>query len=147
MAFCLRMVPKTSQNDIDEFLLHLRRFHLVNLEGGTPTALLMKGVTFYSIETDWDVDEYGRLWVTREHYIHHRDRGHHFRKYLKYLQDPCDNCQHGRPCKRNGDCTTVHGFCLDTDIRLPGDVAFQGVFDVRQWPRGPVVWPQRDQFT
>ena len=115
MAYCLRMVPKTAQSDIDDFLLHLRRLDLVKRKGGTPTALLMKGLEFY-FESVWDTD--GPLYaVVFERWVRHMGRGY-FRKYLKYLQDPCDDCQHGRPCKRGGDCISVHGFCLDHDIRI-----------------------------
>ena len=115
MAFCLRMLPKTAQNDIDDCLLHLRRLDLVKRKGGTPTALLIKRLEF-SLERVWDGD--GPLYsVVFERWVHHRGWGY-FRKYLKYLQDPCGDCQHGRPCKRSGDCTTVHGICLDTGMRI-----------------------------
>ena len=55
MAFCLRMVPKTAQNDIDDFLLRLRRLDLVKRKGGTPTALLIKRLEF-RLERGWDGD-------------------------------------------------------------------------------------------
>ena len=116
MAVCLSTIPKTAQENIDDFLLHLRRWDLVKRKGGTPTALLMKGVQFY-LDRVWDSD--GPIHtVTFERYARHNGRGTHFRKYLKYLRNPCDNCQHRRPCKRSGDCTTVHGICLDSDLRI-----------------------------
>ena len=116
MAFCLSTLPKTAQKEIDDLLLHLRRLDLVKRKGGTPTALLMKGLEFY-LDRVWDGD--GFLYtVTFDRYVRHEGLGSYFRKYLKYLQDPCGDCQHGRPCKRSGDCTTVHGFCLNSEMRI-----------------------------
>ena len=86
MAFCLSMIPKTAQEDIEDFLLHLRRLDLVKRKGGTPTALLMKGVQFY-LDRVWDSD--GPLHtVIFERCVPHINQGTHFRKYRKYLQDP-----------------------------------------------------------
>ena len=110
------MVPKTAQNDIDDFLLHLRRLDLVKRKGGTPTSLLMKGIEFH-LERVWagDAPLYS---VMFERYVCHKGLGNYFRKYLKFLQVPCDDCQCGRPCRRSGDCTSVHGFYLNTDMRI-----------------------------